>query len=349
VVTKKGSYIDNALHSYCQIPNWDQDKHALLGLARCYQEMGQYGHALKSYLWIPNWMKDKQALLGFARCYEEMGQYDNAFNSFKQIPNWMKDKQALLGLARCYQEMGAFYNALHSYGQIPNWDQDKQVLLSLARCYEKMSQYDNALKIYGQIPNGGQDKQALLSLARCYQKMGQYDNALKSYWQIPNWSQDKQALLGLGHLYEIIEDDSNLSSTIPSGVSLYPYCATFLLMQIRYFCKLDSISVAQDVLMNVQDRFPYSTTVGLNIIHFHLLQGDICSARAMEQIYKERFYSHSKFLRQMDMLFQYKSFSGLVNLSIANSKWNDRFKRIINCISQSFEIQNTFFYYRFNS
>jgi|SaaInlStandDraft_5_1057022.scaffolds.fasta_scaffold06678_6 hypothetical protein len=36
-------------------------------------------------------------------------------------------------------------------------------------------------------------------------------------------------------------------------------------------------------------------------------------------------------------------------LNIADPKWNDRFERMVDCISQSFKTRNTLFYYRFNS
>jgi len=204
---------DQAIQTIKTIAKWQNDKHALLNLARCYETMGEYDRAIAMHQHFTGLRNDKQVLISLARCYQTMKCYDDALNTFHMIRNWANDKSTLLGIARCYQAMGLYDDAVKSYQSFTHWQQDNQILISLAQCFEEMRQYDKALDTYQSICGWKNNKVVLLSLARCYQYMGQYDQAVKSYHVFTSWQQDKLFLISLARCYEEMGNDDNAVGT----------------------------------------------------------------------------------------------------------------------------------------
>ncbi len=227
---------ERACFAYKKVLEQDkQNKTAIMGLAKCHENLNRHVDALDTYKTYLKWEQDNEICYKIGLCYLKNNKHSLAIESFHKITDWKKQPGVILSLATCHEHKGDHRLALSTYELIENWQLDQNVLLSMARCWEALGEYDVAIECLECDPNAQSSPEMLKSLARLfqlkqyyttatmllnridgndkelklglrYQKINQNDRAIETYqnminWDTKDWTSNRDATSALSRCY----------------------------------------------------------------------------------------------------------------------------------------------------
>lgn len=234
-----------AIETGKKISNWKEDVEALLAISRAQQSQGNLVEAFLTLCTIPAEKRNNTVVLTFARTKQAMGQYEEACKILTSHSS--PDDDIKLALAHCYEEMDRLDEALQLYQSLPGTERNR---VGLAICYEKMGNFDESIRCLQSIEP--KNKKVLLSLGRSYQKIGLYATALNIFKSIGSWRSDRDILLALGICLSEYSKNKNALSTLQS-ITLWEKDREVLLAISRVYTRATNYGMARSTVEKIVD------------------------------------------------------------------------------------------------
>jgi tetratricopeptide (TPR) repeat protein len=179
---------DDAILIFNQISqnNSNDYDHALYGLARCYEEKGEYQQAyniLNSM--AKDWKENFDYQLTFGRICGALGHTNQAQDIFRRMSIKWKDRPAIMRLRAKYHLMaGDVGIAAAIYEWLVNKASDVSSIANLAYCYARIGKHQEALACLDRLsPKQQEQKAALFTRVDIYRRIGKFKQALALFKQ----------------------------------------------------------------------------------------------------------------------------------------------------------------------